>query len=265
MARRGLRIDWEVELMWKIRDILKKYKHDIIGNAIYDILRFIAWLIAIPLLSGVVSFNIVPIIIDNRTLEIVVISSVVILAIFAFLAVYWKVRKYKFIIEAQIVKMEYNYNQIIVYSDFVVTALRKNLGSFYDSYSWFEDEKSNIRCETKGFRIKRLTKRNVKYEYVIDFGRTLKKRETVSFRTKITATNVNKHFKNFFTQEIICPTKSLEIQICIPDRFKPKKITHTAFFGSERSTIFTEEKEFYSADSWTIKNPKLGYKYKSSW
>lgn len=188
------------------------------------------------------------------------------LASVIFVVVYSKLRKHKFRIKEMIIYFEYEQNQIIVTSEITVIALRANLCDIYNRYTWFPDEHSKVKCLTKGFAIKKLPQKDISYEYKVDFNRVLKKGEEITYKVRVINSNKHKHFKDFYSREIIAPIDNLTINISIPSRYGFSKITRSIIFGSAYSDQSDSKTfDFNNAHTWEIGAPKLGYEYKLEW
>lgn len=247
---------------------IKDYVHNIISNGIYDVLKFIAGLLLTSLISGSTSKVVFSMFIHNVSLLFAFVFIVVFFSVCTFLAIYQKRRKYKYQIKEMHINFEYNGTEITTTSTITVEALRNGLDHIYNRYTWFDDEKSTVRCLTKGFKIKRLPRRDTSYEYNVHFDRILKKGDELTYSVKVINSNEKGHFNNFYSREIIVPTDKLSITIVIPTRYKVKKIFCSIIKGSAYSDFTEEEyKKFTNTYTWNIPKEDLhiGWEYKIRW
>lgn len=252
--------------MEKIKSIIKNYVVDIIGSSIYDILKF--------LLMNCIGFSTVVFAINK------VIASYLPTAIGIFISIigasfvialiillYKKYRKYKFRILSMDVNLEYMGDKVIITTITTVRAKRDNLDGIYNRYSWFEDEKTRVKCLTSGMRIERLPKKDTSNEYRVMFGRKLRKGEEVTYKTRVYCENKHKHFKNFYSREIIVPLDHLIMTVVVPSKFGYTKIERSKILGSAYSdSSYNETFEFFNTYTWDIEEkPEIGYEYKLLW
>ena len=162
-----------MKMKWKSK--IQNYKDNIISNGVYDILKFYLQCIITAIISSSVWHKFLQLFLDSPRLiwGVTTVATIVVLA--AFLVIYKKIRKHKYHIKDLKVNFEYQGDKIIITSEITVKALRSNLDCIYNRYTWFLDEKSKVRCLTRGFKIKRLPRKDTSYEYYVAFGRKLKK------------------------------------------------------------------------------------------
>jgi len=250
----------------RLRRAISKYKEDIIGNSIYDILKFcfmclFSMIISSGLLHNMAKFfSDYPLLLCGCTFLGLIISFAI------FVIIYKKLRRYKLRIKKMVVHFEYEQEQIIVTSEITVKALRPNLSDIYNRYTWFPDEHSQVKCLTRGFTIKKLPKKDTSYEYKVDFNRVLKKGEEVTYKVRVINNNKHGHFKDFYSREIIVPIDNLIINISVPSRYGFSKIKRSIILGSAYSDQSeTETFDFNNTHIWEIDTPMLGYEYKLEW
>lgn len=250
----------------KFKVAISKYKDDIIGSTIYDVLKFCTMCLFSMIASGGLFYNVSKLLTDYSLLIWGSALSGLIIAFIGFVLGYKKIRKYKFRIKEMLVYFEYEQERVIVTSEITVKALRTNLSNIYHRYTWFPDERSKTKCLTDGFTIKRLPQRDTSYEYKVEFNRVLKKGEEVTYKVRIINENKHRHFKNFYSREIIAPIDNLVIDVNIPSRYGFKKITQSIILGSAYSD-HSESKTFNFNNTyiWRIGTPMIGYEYKLEW
>jgi len=250
----------------KIKRIITKYSEDIVGNSIYDILKFIILLIfaqLIPTGTFVVLYRNL----SSYRFAIICISIVLsIIALILFIFIYGKRRKFKFKILSMDITFEYYVEKVISTSKITVIPKRRGLDRIYNRYTWFPDEKSSVKCQTKGYKIKRLPQRDTSYEYDVCFGKKVKKGVPITYTVRVINENKNRHFKNFYSREIIAPMDMLRITLVIPSKYNIRKIYTEEIIGSNRDALSTKrEIDFMVSYTWEIPNPKVGWEYKISW
>lgn len=252
--------------MKKVIERIRKYMSDIIGNSIYDILKFV-----LLSSSGVsVTGYAVQRIIEPyfSTLFVVIITAVVIgITTMLILWGYKKHRKYKYKIQDMNVNFEYTGDKIIATTETTVVSNRNDLSSIYSRYSWFDDEKSTVTCLTKGMKIKCLPKKDTSNEYLILLGRKLRKGDVITYKTRVCCENKHKHFNNFYSREIIRPVGNLTITVIVPSKFGYNKIERSKIKGSAYSDASdTEVFDFINTHTWNIgTRVEVGCEYKLIW
>lgn len=252
--------------MNNIRNVIKQYVHDFIGNGIYDLIKFFSGL----LITAIVGTGIVYKFLDLLLLKtnLVIIISVCMLFVFTitFIIIYRHFRKYKYHITEMDINFEYMGDKVVVISNITVKVLREGLDRVYNGVTWFPDEKTRISCLEQNFSIERLPKRDTFIEYYVKFNRKLKKGEHITFTTRVVNENKHNHFKNFYNRKIITPIDKLNITVVIPRKYGYKYITKEATKGSSFNDFVEKEKfEFLNTYTWEINKPKLGFEYKLLW
>lgn len=252
--------------MKNIKSIFLHYLNDVIGSGIYDILKFLIGFILAPSITVSISSIILRRLTGDIGLIVFIIILLLTISIIIYIVIYKKYRKYKFRILSTKINLEYLEDKIIVTNEITVKARRSGLDRIYHRYSWFEDEKSAVRCLTKGFLISRLPRKDTSHEYYVNFNRKLKRGETIVYKVKITSSNLNRHFKNFYSREVIAPLDYLFINIVIPSKYRVNEITRSIIKGSPYNDYLEVEKlPFLNSHTWEINNPRLGWEYKLSW
>lgn len=249
------------------KNSIKNFVLDLVSNGIYDVIKFVFGLLITTFVSGGLAKLILGIFTKRIILTIIIIILMIILSITCYVLIYKKkYKKYKYRLKSIDINFEYLGSKIIVTSKIRAQALKSGLHRIYNRYTWFDDEKSNIRCISPGYTITRLPRKDTSYEYYVDFHRILKKGEVVTYIVRVTCYNYKKHFKNFYTREIITPTDYLSICINISSKYNVKKLICSVIKGSAyNSFVEKEEIPFLISYKWVIPEPRLGWEYKVSW
>lgn len=252
--------------MKKIQKVVTGYVSDFIGNSIYDVLKFIFMnFVGVSLSSYITQKVVSP---YAPTIVVVILTTLAaILSVISILLAYKKYRKYKFRILSMYVNFEYMGDKVKITTETTVRAKRSNLDGIYNRYTWFADEKSRVRCLTAGMKIKRLPRKDTSNEYRVLFGRMLRKGDEVTYKTEVTCENKHKHFKNFYSREIITPLDHLVITVVIPAKYGYNIIERSKILGSAYSDFSESETfDFLNTYTWDIEEkPELGYEYKLLW
>ena len=105
---------------------------------------------------------------------------------------------------------------------------------------------------------------NINYNVVFD--ETLETGKEVEYSVKVVLSNKNKHFKRFFSSEIITPIENLDIHLNIEDKSVQK--VYTQKISSSPMNVRTEhpvEHDLLSTYHWHIPKPELNFEYKVYW
>lgn len=252
--------------MRKVRNIVQDFIFNIIGNSVYDILKF---LFTNCICISIVSFTTKKIL-DPYLPTIITILFTIIISIMFVVAIilgYRKYGKYQFKILLMNVNFEYMGDKVVVTTTNTIQSKRKNLNMVYHRYSWFEDEKTNVKCLTDGMKIKKLPKKDTSNEYIVVFGKKLKKGEKITYITQVHCENKHNHFKDFYSREIIIPMEHLTITVVIPAKFGYTQIERSKILGSAYSDLSNSETfSFLNTYTWDIdEEPRMGYEYKLHW
>lgn len=243
-----------------------EYIDNFIGNSIYDILKFIFFLL-IP--SGMITTFVesaISKVVKNTFVVVLVTCLVLISSVIVVLIIYKNIRKYKFEYIYQYVTFENSLERMVVTTEYKVKAKRNNLKSMYSRSSWFKDEKQKIKCLNKNYKINYLENRDTSTEFEVVFDSPMKKNEVRTITVRVEVTNKHRHFENFYSREIISPVNELKITLVIPSKYKVKSILKEEIYGSFRDERSISKKEdFNMVYVWTIPKPKMRYEYKISW
>lgn len=251
--------------MSKINSVVKQYIQDFIGNGIYDLIKFLLGLFTMTTIGTGITYKILDLLLTNVYLIITISICIMLIFIGIFIKIYSHIGKYKYHITEMNVNFEYSEDKVIVISKIEARALRNGLDKIYNRTTWFPDEKTRISCLEKEFSIERLPKRDTSNEYYVKFNRKLKKGEPITFTTKVVNGNKHRHFKDFYSREIITPLDKLNITVVVPSKYGYRFLTKETIKGSAYNDFVEKEKfEFVNTYTWKIE-PKLGYEYKLLW
>lgn len=252
--------------MSTIQKYVKQYTQDFIGNGIYDLLKFLLGLFITTIIGTGAIYEITGLLFENKYIIFLISICAMILSIFVFVLVYKYIRKYKYKIIKMEVNFEYKQDKVIVISKIKVRALREGVDRIYNRTTWFPDEKTKISCLEKQFSIERLPKRDTSNEFNVKFNKNLKKGEIITYTIKVVNENKKRHFKDFYSREVITPMDELIITVVIPAKFGYKYLTKETIKGSAYNDfVEKEEFEFLNTYTWKIDKPKLGFEYKILW
>lgn len=251
--------------MSKVYRVIKQYIQDFVGNGIYDLIKFLLGLFITTIIGTGAIYKILNLLLTNVYLIITISFCVMMVFIIIFVKIYSHFRKYNYHITEMIVNFEYSEDKVIVISKITARALRKGLDKIYNRTTWFPDEKTRISCLDKEFSIERLPIRDTSNEFYVKFNKKLKKGELITYTIKVVNENKYKHFRDFYSREVIAPIDKLIITIVIPSKYGYKFLTKETIKGSAYNDFSEKEKiEFLNTYTWEIE-PQLGYEYKLLW
>lgn len=94
-----------------------------------------------------------------------------------------------------------------------LTALKNNVGSFYDQFHWTGDQEVRFQCDNPGHQIHHRSPKNIWRRYEVDFQKILKEgdQEDVSLFWDVSDTDRN--FVPFISVPIDNPTDRLELEL----------------------------------------------------
>jgi hypothetical protein len=136
----------------------------------------------------------------------------------------------------------------------------------HNRITWFADENIEISSLTAGVKIEYLDLRDTNLNYNVVFDHEFVRNEDVEYCIKAVLTNTNRHFKNFFSTEVIAPIENLAIHLNLSDTSVSK--IYTQKVSSSPMNIRTEspkEHAFHSPYHWRILKPELNFEYKIYW
>lgn len=138
--------------------------------------------------------------------------------------------------------------------------------SIHHRITWFADESVEFTSLSKGISIEMLEMHDTNINYNVVFDETLEKGKEVEYSVKVVLSNKNKHFKRFFSSEIITPIENLDIHLNIEDKSVQK--VYTQKISSSPMNVRTEhsvEHDLLSTFHWHIRKPELNFEYKVYW
>lgn len=161
----------------------------------------------------------------------------------------------------------YVFETKIIYKKTCTTkALKSGLNKLHNRITWFADEKIELISLTEGVSIEIIDLRDTNLNYNVIFNRTLKKGEEITYTIQAILSNNNKHFKNFFSTEIITPLRQLNVHLTLEDT--AVKSYYTQKISNSPMNVRTEppKKHNYTAPShWYVNDPELNFEYKIFW
>lgn len=225
---------------------IAEYIDNVIGNSIYDVIKFIFFLLLPSSMIATFVESVMSKVAKN--VFIVVLISLLALLGSAFIAllIYKNIRKYKFEFIYQHTTFEYDLDRMVVTTEYKVKAKRNNLRSMYSRSSWFKDEKQKIKCLNKNYKINYLGNRDTSTEFEVVFDSPMKKNEVRVITVRVEVTNKHRHFENFYSREIISPVDELKITLIIPSKYKVMHIFKEEIYGSFRDERSTRRKEAFN-------------------
>lgn len=136
----------------------------------------------------------------------------------------------------------------------------------HNRITWFQDEEVTVESLTDGVSIEPIDLLDTNFNFNVVFDHELEKGKEIKFRIKATLTNRNRHFKNFFSTEVITPIRDLAIHLNLED-----SAINTIYTQKLSSSPMNKRSEppkpcsFSSPYHWHIKNPELNFEYKIFW
>lgn len=157
-------------------------------------------------------------------------------------------------------------SEIIFIKTCICKALVDGIEKIHNRVTWFIDENISINSLIDGIDIEKIDLRDTNTNFNILMNKTYNKGDIFSYKTKITLSNNNSHFENFFSTEIITPIQNLDIHLNINDKnvkkYYTQKISHSPM---NIRTELPVENTFYSPVHWHISNPEVNFEYKIFW
>ena len=97
-------------------------------------------------------------------------------------------------------------------------------------------------------------------------GGALQNNEELTYTIQAILSNNNKHFKNFFSTEVITPLKQLNVHLTLEDinvkKYYTQKISNSPM---NVRTELPKEYNYVSPSHWYVPNPELNFEYKIFW
>lgn len=136
----------------------------------------------------------------------------------------------------------------------------------HNRITWFADESVDIESLTEGISVEMIDSHDIDTNFYVVFDHNLSDGEEICFSVKATLTNTNAHFNDFFSTEIITPTKLLSYRIEFQSYEKLDVYTQIiADSPMNAKTEMPKRKCFSNPFVWEVKNPKLHFEYKVFW
>lgn len=264
--------------MPNIKEKLSEYKDAIIGNAVYDVLKFI-----LICLFGSSAISIVyNIIIDFVNINILlryripITILVIIVTLYVILEVY--TRNFKHHPYTPSVESDYTVVKREIYFTYGRDASRyqlnlnvksniKNLNRIYGKYTWSGSKEATLKCDTKHCNLILLTRKDSYIEYEVELGKNYRKGKHTECKIVGDMPDPEHKFIPFFATQITEDTKELILNICIPPNYNIKEVICEEIAIVRNSNQNSEVKLLDAQGNykWVIKNPKLFYKYSIRW
>ncbi len=144
--------------------------------------------------------------------------------------------------------------------------LKDGFNKLHNRITWFPDETIDLISLTDGVSIEKIDLRDTNLNYNVVFNRELQKDEEITYTIQAILSNNHKHFKNFFSTEVITPLKQLNVHLTLED-LNVKKY-YTQKISSSPMNVRTElpkEYNYVSPSHWYVPNPELNFEYKIFW
>lgn len=157
-------------------------------------------------------------------------------------------------------------NEIVFIKRCKVRIKCSGTNSIHCRVTWFADETVYVEPIEDTFSIQYLDLHDTNTNYNVVFDRELKKDEIVEFGVKIYMSNINRHFNNFFSTEVITPIKRLDIHL--NHIYYDVSSIFTQKISSSPMNTRTEKPEKHQGllpFHWHIDNPELHFEYKIFW
>ncbi len=264
--------------MSNIKEKLEEYKDAVIGNAIYDIIKFIL----ITLFSTIFTSTLSNVVIDITEIELLnnyripITSLIIIITIFVVLEIYTKNFKHHPntpTVEAdyEVIKREVSFtygrekSRYELYLN--VKSNIKNLNRIHGKYTWSGSDPAIINCETNHCKLIPLTRKDSFIEYEVELRKNYKKGKRTECKIVGDMPDSEHKFIPFFSTQITEETKELIINICIPPEYGVREVIceEIAIVRNSNQNSDVILLDANGRYTWDIKNPKLFYQYSIRW
>lgn len=262
----------------KIKEKSNLYKDTVIGNTVYDLLKY---LFGVALSSTVLS-TISSIVIDIFQVDILQNHKVPIFLILifasAFIGIRMFVKKIKHIpdyptlesdydIVKRVTDFTYGRDKSIYKTSVRVKSNINNLNRVHGKYTWSGSDTPSLRCTTKHCNLIPLARKDSFIEYEIELKKNYKKGKEAECTVVGEMPDSQHTFIPFFSTRVTEVTKLLVINICIPPEYNVTEVL-CEIIAIDRNANQTSEEIKLDGDgkyTWTIHNPKLFYVYSIRW
>lgn len=164
-------------------------------------------------------------------------------------------------------------NDYYVYDSYIVyiktcksVVLHGGMNKLHNRITWFADEDVEITAVSNNITIEKLELHDTDINYNVVFKDELKQFDQIEFCIQAKLSNKHKHFKDFFSTEIIAPLRSLNVHLNIENddiqRICTQKIATNIM---NKNTQNPDEYAFRSPFHWHIDNPEIHCEYKIYW
>lgn len=266
------------ENMSDISRKIREYRDAVLGNAIYDIIKFILITLfcnGITSLIGCMLFDFL----NNDILkkyQIPLLFLIIVLTTIVVLEIYTRnVKKIPNIPPVEtdytVIKREicFTYGKEKSKYELILNVKSniKNLSRIYGKYTWSGSDTATLKCETKHCTLIPLTRKDSYIEYEIELRKNYKKGKQTECKIVGDMPDSKHTFIPFFATQITEETKRLIINIIIPPQYGVREIICEEIAvvrnSNQNSEVFLLDED--GKYTWDIKNPKLFYKYSIRW
>lgn len=205
--------------------------------------------------------------INTKPEEIILFSIFVIISWYFLLVLYEiKPHKYASYIKKLSIIVDYAGDDITIRKDYSVRINRLYANKIYMRSTWFSNEKFDIQCTSKGYKIEYINKLGNDIEYYVVFPKRKYFWNKVEFSMVSHGVNSKRQFKNFYWYDVIAPTKNLSIDVRIPSKYCENVVELQSFREYKDSrTYCSDTVEYDGCYLWKIPKPKLKYSYVVEW
>ncbi len=264
--------------MSNIKEKLREYRNAVLGNAVYDIIKFSLF----SILGSSLTSIIVNILIDVINVNILtkyrvhIIIIIIVITIYIILEIY--TRNFKKHPMTPSVETDYEVIKRETYFTYGLDASRyeldlhiksktNNLDRIHGKYTWSGSGNVILRCETKHCNLIMLTRKDSFIEYEVELRKNYKKGKKTECKIVGDMLDPEHKFIPFFSTQITEETKELIINICIPPIYGVREVICEEI-AIVRNSNQNSEVVLLDSDGkycWTVPNPKLFYKYSVRW
>ena len=261
-----------------IKEKLAAYKNGIVGNAIYDVIKYvIRGILGIIILAAggnfVADFSHLSIAPAYKVVLFIIILLAISLIVLEILAKKYSKGSTALTVENdyRVIKREvfFTYGRDLSRYELLLNIKSniKGLNRIHGKYTWSGSEKAIFRCETKHCTLIPLTRKDSYIEYEIELRKNYNKGQITSCKIVGDMPDSQHTFVPFLSTQITEETDELIMNICIPPEYNIKEVICEELAivrnsNQEADVVSLDENGRYT---WRIKNPKLFFKYSIRW
>lgn len=160
------------------------------------------------------------------------------------------------------------YDSFIIYKKTCRTkVLNGGKNMIHTRITWFQDEEIEYVSLTDGVHIERVYDHDTNTNFNVVFDHILNDEEEVIFSFRMKLYNTNGHFKDFFSTEIITPTRLLNYKIDFKNNNSSTDIFTQILSDSPMNKKSEKPQKcvYRNPFVWNVINPKLHFEYKVFW